>query len=93
MNSAEERQFRNLIRLKICLNLNPAAQDSIKNLQIGNRRVRLLIGSEGGLSDSEIALAAQSGYHDILLGPRVLRTETASLVAISIIQAFHGDLT
>ena len=77
----------------LCLNLNPAAQDSIKNLQIGNRRVRLLIGSEGGLSDSEIALAAQSGYHDILLGPRVLRTETASLVAISIIQAFHGDLT
>ena len=69
------------------------SQDSIKNLQIGNRRVRLLIGSEGGLSDSEIALAAQSCYHDILLGPRVLRTETASLVAISIIQAFHGDLT
>ena len=76
----------------LCLNLNPYASDSIRDLKISGRKVRLLIGSEGGLSDEEIQLAQKCGYHDVLLGPRVLRTETASLAAISVIQAYFGDL-
>ena len=52
----------------------------------------LLIGPEGGLSPEEQRLAISSGYQGIRLGPRVLRTETAALVALSALQARFGDL-
>lgn len=54
--------------------------------------VALLIGPEGGLSASEITLAEQAGYVSLQLGPRVLRTETAPLAAIAILQGWWGDL-
>jgi 16S rRNA (uracil1498-N3)-methyltransferase len=53
---------------------------------------RVLIGPEGGLSDNEIYQAGEAGYVHIKLGPRILRTETAALTAISILQAQFGDL-
>jgi len=43
--------------------------------------VALVIGPEGGLTDAEIALACESGAVKISLGPRILRTETAAVVA------------
>ena len=52
----------------------------------------LLIGPEGGLSADEIALALQQGFKPLTLGPRVMRTETAPLAAISILQFIWGDL-
>lgn len=54
--------------------------------------VALLIGPEGGLSAGEILLADQAGYAALRLGPRVLRTETAPLAAIAILQGWWGDL-
>lgn len=51
----------------------------------------LLIGPEGGLSDREIQLAEQSDFNPLTLGPRVLRTETAPVVAISLLQSLWGD--
>ena len=75
------------------LNLHPRAQYSIKTLpSIPKEGVRLLIGSEGGLSPQEIAQTEQQGFTEILLGKRVLRTETASLAAISALQICFGDL-
>jgi 16S rRNA (uracil1498-N3)-methyltransferase len=74
------------------LNLHPKAQHSIMSLPIENQRVRLLIGPEGGLSDSEIDKANTAGFQDVLLGPRVLRTETAALTAITALQCRYGDL-
>ena len=55
-------------------------------------RVRLLIGPEGGLSADEIAMTARYQFTDILLGPRVLRTETTALTAITALQVRFGDL-
>ena len=55
-------------------------------------RVRLLIGPEGGLSAEEIAMTGERGFTDILLGPRVLRTETTALTAITALQVRFGDL-
>jgi len=52
----------------------------------------LLVGPEGGLSESEIALAARVGFQGLKLGPRILRTETAALVALSLLRASWGDL-
>ena len=55
-------------------------------------RIRLLIGPEGGLSADEIAMTARYQFTDILLGPRVLRTETTALTAITALQVRFGDL-
>ena len=77
----------------IKLNLHPRAQHSIKTLpMIPKDGVRLLIGSEGGLSEQEIVQTQQKGFTEILLGKRVLRTETASLAVISALQIYFGDL-
>ena len=56
------------------------------------KSVALLIGPEGGLSESEILLAQQQAFQPLRLGERVLRTETAPLVALSILQARWGDM-
>jgi 16S rRNA (uracil1498-N3)-methyltransferase len=53
--------------------------------------VALLVGPEGGLSESEIATAERKGFAPLRLGPRVLRTETAPLAAISVLQYVWGD--
>ena len=75
------------------LNLHPRAQYSIRTLpQIPSAGVRLLIGSEGGLSPQEIQLTEQYGFTEILLGKRILRTETAALTAITALQVCFGDL-
>ncbi len=54
--------------------------------------VILLIGPEGGLSEQEIELAHTYHYQNLSLGPRVLRTETAPLAALSIMQYLWGDI-
>lgn len=54
--------------------------------------VALLIGPEGGLDEREIAQAQRSGFKALQLGPRVLRTETAPLAAIAILQHHWGDM-
>ena len=74
------------------LNLHPGASQSINTLPLPVERVRLLIGPEGGLSREEIAMTAQHQFTDILLGPRVLRTETTALTAITALQVRFGDL-
>ena len=50
-----------------------------------------LIGPEGGLSEAEVAAAQHAGYQAARLGPRVLRTETAPVVALSVAQQLWGD--
>ncbi|MED5523480.1 MAG: 16S rRNA (uracil(1498)-N(3))-methyltransferase [Pseudomonadota bacterium] len=73
------------------LTLSPYAKGGIASLAKAGG-ARLLIGPEGGFSDDEVALARQAGFTDVLLGPRVLRTETAALAAISALQLTLGDL-
>ena len=50
----------------------------------------LVVGPEGGFSERELDLAA-SRCEAVSLGPRVLRTETAPLAALAVIQALWGD--
>lgn len=54
-----------------------------------NNKYCVLIGSEGGLSDDELKLAYQHHFLSWQLGERVLRTETAPVVALSYLQAFY----
>lgn len=51
----------------------------------------IAVGPEGGLSQTEIELACQYDFKSKLIGPRVLRTETAALTAITILQSKWGD--
>lgn len=55
-------------------------------------RVALLIGPEGGLADEEITAARGHGFDVLPLGPRVLRTETAPVVALSALGAHWGEI-
>ncbi|MFV0575246.1 MAG: 16S rRNA (uracil(1498)-N(3))-methyltransferase [Vibrio sp.] len=74
------------------LNLHPRAKYSINTLPEPVTKVRLLIGPEGGLSEQEIDMTEQYQFEETLLGPRVLRTETAGLSAITALQVRFGDL-
>lgn len=55
--------------------------------------ITLLVGPEGGLDDAEEASARRAGFASTLLGPRVLRTETAPLAALAALQTLAGDFT
>jgi 16S rRNA (uracil1498-N3)-methyltransferase len=55
--------------------------------------VVLLIGPEGGLADGERRLATLHGFGAYRLGPRILRTETAGLAALAVLQAAGGDFS
>lgn len=74
------------------LNLHPRAKYSINTLPAPVSKVRLLIGPEGGLSAEEIDMTQTYHFEETLLGPRVLRTETAALTAITALQVRFGDL-
>jgi 16S rRNA (uracil1498-N3)-methyltransferase len=72
--------------------LDPACKTGPASLPSGLREVELLIGPEGGLTETELDLARRAGFQSLRLGPRVLRTETAAAAAIAVLQALHGDL-
>ena len=74
--------------------LAPEGEKSLRALEINDKTpyISLLTGSEGGLTDGEINQACDSGYAAVKMGPRVFRTETAALVAISVCQSLWGDL-
>lgn len=73
--------------------LSPYSTANLNTLKVNeNSAMSLLIGPEGGFSDEEIKLAESEGYQSIKLGPRVLRTETAAISAVTILQSHFGDL-
>ncbi len=53
--------------------------------------IEMLVGAEGGLTDEETAVALRAHFVAVRLGPRVLRTETAALAALSALNALWGD--
>jgi len=56
------------------------------------KTVALLVGPEGGLTSEEKESAYQQGFEGLQLGPRTLRTETASVVGITVLQCWAGDM-
>ena len=75
---------------KLLLSPHHSSQ-KISNLDMKNT-VTILIGPEGGFSEAEVNDAMQHNFMPIALGPRILRTETAGLATIAILQAMFGDL-
>jgi len=62
------------------------------HLKSGIRTVAVMIGPEGGFSEGEVQRAIDAGIKPVTLGPRILRTETAGIVALSIIGYEIGDI-
>jgi 16S rRNA (uracil1498-N3)-methyltransferase len=54
--------------------------------------VEIAIGPEGGFAEEEIEALRLCGFEAMRLGPRVLRTETAAIAALSWLQSRYGDL-
>ena len=75
-----------------CLLLSPAATQRVKDLKAPAGRIFVLIGPEGGLAESEQRAALDAGFAAVRLGPRVLRTETAAVAALTLLQHQFGDL-
>jgi len=81
----------NVDRGKRLLLLSPDAATPLKRVAPATG-VILLVGAEGGLAPAEYQAAAASGFEPVGLGPRVLRTETAPIAALAVLQALWGDL-
>ena len=71
--------------------LHPNLTDSISNTALDGKRIHLFIGPEGGFSDQEIESAQKSGVKLVSMGKRILRTETAPIAALAVLQARFGD--
>ncbi|MEJ2274626.1 MAG: 16S rRNA (uracil(1498)-N(3))-methyltransferase [Woeseiaceae bacterium] len=73
--------------------LTPAAATSLVDVAAPRNRVCILIGPEGGFSPTEYEDAGIAGFRAVSLGPRTLRTETATVAALAVMQAKWGDLS
>lgn len=71
--------------------LNPIGATRLADLTKPHANIELLIGAEGGLSTNEIENATMNGFQSTILGPRILRTETAALTAIACMHTLWGD--
>lgn len=72
--------------------LHPGGEKNWRDYLIEASAIALLIGPEGGLSNQEVQFACEHGFQPLSLGPRILRTETAAITALSVLQAVGGDL-
>ena len=81
--------WQSQIKADLKLVLHPEAQPLASHAR--PQQLALLIGPEGGLSENEVSAAQAAGFHAACFGPRVLRTETAPVVALSLAQLLWGD--
>lgn len=72
--------------------LDPRAEKPISTIDVDASTVCLLIGPEGGFSPREYEDARAAGFTAAAMGPRILRTETAAVAALTLVQARFGDL-
>ncbi len=69
-----------------------AALPAADQTQPEHRDIFIILGPEGGLTAEEINLARQAGFKSVSLGPRILRAETATLAACTLVQHLYGDM-
>ncbi len=78
-------------RVDTQLILTPGARTALAGIEAPKTKACLLIGPEGGFSDGEYDDADAVGFQAVSLGPRILRTETAALAALAVMQSLWGD--
>ena len=105
VSSSEQCGRNTLMRIRFVPNLKEALESATADVKLilapaatpselvleGTKSVVVAVGPEGGFSEAEIALAVELGWHAKLLGPRVMRTETAGLAAAVWLNTLVGD--
>jgi len=76
--------------------LDPYTPNSVKHFcaeheQYAQQPIHILVGPEGGLTEQEVQLATVKGFQAVRLGPRILRTETAGITLLALLQSLWGD--
>ena len=71
--------------------LEPGAARTLATAAIGLKAAVVLIGPEGGFTAAELNAAQQATFEPVSFGPRILRTETAAVAAITVLQSVSGD--
>jgi 16S rRNA (uracil1498-N3)-methyltransferase len=72
--------------------LQPGANTAVSDLGEPVDEITVLVGPEGGFSDTEYELAAACHFQAVGFGPRILRTETAAAAILTALQTLYGDL-
>ena len=72
--------------------LAPHASVPLASVSRPQTKVCVMVGPEGGFSDNEYGDAEGSGFNAVSLGPRILRTESAAIATLAVMQALWGDL-
>jgi len=72
--------------------LRPGAVTALADIDPPRTKVCVLVGPEGGFSNTEFEAADIAGFQSVSLGPRVLRTETAAVATLAVLQSRWGDL-
>jgi 16S rRNA (uracil1498-N3)-methyltransferase len=91
-NEAIKYKDNSVLGLILHVGSQVSLKDFLKNPLQHPTNIIVLIGPEGGFSEKEVLLATEMGFTSLGLGPRTLRTETAGIAVLSIIQFQHGDL-
>ena len=78
---------------EIVIIFDPTATQGLSTIKPEAKKITLVIGPEGGLSEMEIMqLKNRENFHAVKFGPRILRTETAAVAALTAAQLLWGDL-
>jgi 16S rRNA (uracil1498-N3)-methyltransferase len=88
--SLDDYLQQNKLPLKFVL--DPRESKTWRDYDFDQSELALLIGPEGGFSEEELKQIFSAGFNPLRLGPRVLRTETAAIAALSVLQAVCGDI-
>lgn len=75
-----------------CFVLHPHEARALARMDRPDKSLVIIAGPEGGFDTREITRLLDAGAHKVSLGPRILRTETAAVCALSVCQALWGDL-
>jgi len=73
--------------------LHPEADAGLVRADLSSGRIAIAIGPEGGWSDDDLQTLQRLGFEPASLGPRVLRSETAGMAALAVLQALGGDFS
>jgi len=84
-------QLAQLKTVANALYLQPESSHKVSQLKLADQ-ISLFIGPEGGFSETDIRQLENSQAQGVQSGPRILRTETAGLAVISILQSRFGDM-
>lgn len=74
------------------LALEPEANAGLADVSPAANSIAIAVGPEGGFSEHDMAQLSRHGFKPVRFGPRILRTETAGIAAVSALQVLYGDL-